>query len=221
MKINSIEILQEVMDRDFAWRKKEMEFIVEKIQKSTNSKLNTYLRIAIVILYAHWEGFIKRSASCYLNFVSHQRISCKELKYNFIAIALKQKIYGLTISNKPSFYNEVVRFIIEELPEIDHFSYDKVVKTESNLSADIFFQIISQLGLDYTPYQLKGQLIDFKLVKQRHEVAHGNEVIIDADNFKTLYDEIVGILSSFKDQIIDSANSRLFLAKDSSSNQTF
>lgn len=58
--------------------------------------LSDLYRAGIPILYAHWEGFVKKSSEAYLNFVTNQGLSYNELKSCFIIFGLKKEIEQLT-----------------------------------------------------------------------------------------------------------------------------
>lgn len=75
MKIRTIEELQNRLDDDFAWRRKELTVIYTNVSSSKQNQLNTNIRIGVVMLYAHWEGFIKNAAELYLIYVSSKKLT--------------------------------------------------------------------------------------------------------------------------------------------------
>jgi hypothetical protein len=70
MKIKTIEELQQKLDEDFGWRRKELTYIYTNVKSSAPLLLKTNTRIGVVMLYAHWEGFIKNGAEAYLIYVA-------------------------------------------------------------------------------------------------------------------------------------------------------
>lgn len=86
MKIRTIEKLQDVLDDDFAWRKKELIDFQMMIHSTKN---RTICRMGLALLCAHFEGFIKKSANYYIIFVASQNLKISELKINFAAISCK------------------------------------------------------------------------------------------------------------------------------------
>lgn len=74
MKIRTLNDLQDMIDAEMAWRKKELYALKSNIQSSRAFAKETALRSGIALLYAHWEGAIKNIAYYYLIFVSYQKI---------------------------------------------------------------------------------------------------------------------------------------------------
>lgn len=72
MKIRTVEILSDKISEDLAWRKKELTDLKYIIDTKSLSLVRKSLlgRCGIAILYAHWEGFIKKSSLRFLEFIS-------------------------------------------------------------------------------------------------------------------------------------------------------
>jgi hypothetical protein len=84
------------------------------MRKETKTyKAFVHNRSAILLLYAHWEGFVKKSGEAYVNFVSYQRSSRirSRLSDNFIGI-ITQIEYHKT--NDISFFNSLANFFRHE-----------------------------------------------------------------------------------------------------------
>ena len=93
-KIRNADHLYDKLDQDFAWRRKELTFLNKNIKNAKAHNLQTNLRCGVVLLYAHWEGFIKNAAENYLKFVA-TTVAAKGITYNeldncFIALAFKK-----------------------------------------------------------------------------------------------------------------------------------
>ena len=78
MKIRTIDELQDYIDREMSWRRKELSAIKSNIFVARKFAKNTALRSGIAILYAHWEGMVKNIAMGYLSYVSNQRLKYRE-----------------------------------------------------------------------------------------------------------------------------------------------
>ena len=73
MKIKNLEELEDRIDDEIAWRKKELISIKNDVRSSENkdiSEQSRLIRSGIAMLYAHWEGAIKSLAEYYLIYVS-------------------------------------------------------------------------------------------------------------------------------------------------------
>ena len=75
-----IEEFQDFLDRDLAWRKLEISQLF-MILNTVESK-EIIGKSMILLLYAHWEGFIKKSSKCYLKYVSDKNIKVQDLTSN-------------------------------------------------------------------------------------------------------------------------------------------
>ncbi len=86
MKIKTLEKLQDTIDAEMGWRKRELTAIKYNIQEARKFAKDTALRAGVAMLYAHWEGAIKNIAYYYLSYVSGLKLPYSKLKPNFYAI---------------------------------------------------------------------------------------------------------------------------------------
>src|SRR5204862_533449 len=128
------------------------------------------IRASIALLYAHWEGFIKRAALVYLEFVKWQRLKNDELAINFLALSARSKFRLAAHSEKMSGHLEVTNFFLKEMSSRSDIPVS--IGTKSNLSSTVLREIVLTLGLDYSNFSTKSTLIDEKLVERRNTVAH-------------------------------------------------
>jgi MAE_28990/MAE_18760-like HEPN len=207
MSVRTIEDLSDFLADDLAWRKKELAALRALVENNAlkESRRNALLRCGVTMLYAHWEGFIKASGSAYLQFVSMQRLLYRELSPNFVAVGIRQLLHSASTSKKSRDHNALVNFFLTRMSERSSISYKTVVDTESNLSSTIFRDVVEKLGLDYTPYEAKGKLIDEKLLNSRNTIAHGTYLQTDLSGYIVLQDEVLGIMEEFRNQIENSA----------------
>jgi MAE_28990/MAE_18760-like HEPN len=211
IRIRTLEQLSDSLAADLVWRKKELAVLKSLIESATmsSSQEKTLLRCGITILYAHWEGFIKNSASDYLEFISMRRLKYNELSSNFVALAFKSKLKQAHETNKATIFTEAVDFIRLQLDERSSVPYKDIIQTGSNLSSSIFKEIVCILGLDYSFYETKQILIDEKLLAKRNNIAHGEYLQLDKQEYLELHSQIVGspqlqitgIMDHFRTQI--------------------
>lgn len=117
MKIRSKEELVDSMTADLGWRKKELTTLYNSVMTANSKNLHTALRCAVVMLYAHWEGFIKNSAESYLSYVRFQGLNLDQVNSNILALSLKQKINEFTQTNKASLHVEFVTYFKNNLTD--------------------------------------------------------------------------------------------------------
>ena len=208
MKIRTIDELQDYVDKEMSWRRKELSAIKSNIFVAKEFAKNTALRSGIAILYAHWEVMIKNIATAYLSFVANQRLQYKELKNNFWSIAVKNDLLGFDETRKSSRHNKIIKNIRNMEDKRAHIPYEDVIKTKSNLNSDVFIEIMETIGLDYSQYEGNFKLLDEVLLKMRNEIAHGEKpeyIDFDQDRFNEVYDKIVDMMNMFSIQIMNAA----------------
>ena len=212
MKIKTIEQLQDKLDKDLAWRKKELIQIKLNIKKNDEISLNTNLRIGIAFLYSHWEGYIKNASILYLQYIANQKLNYKNLSSNFVAICLKSLIIECGKTDKTSNHIRIPEFFKNNIDQEAKIPYDDAIQTDSNLNSKVLKDIVATLGLDYSFYELNGNLIDMKLVHNRNKIAHGRYINIDINDFEQLYIDILSMIDNFENQIIETAKCSGYLA---------
>jgi hypothetical protein len=177
----------------------------------SKSKHNALLRSGVMLLYAHWEGYIKTAAISYLEFVVRQQLTYKDLAINFVAIAMKTKLNQATETNKATIFTEVTDFMLNQMNQKSSISYEEVVSTAANLSSSILREIVCLLGLNYSFYETKEVIINEQLLKRRNGIAHGEYLSLDRDEYQQLHDEILAMMENFRTQIENNASQKLYL----------
>ena len=206
MKLRTAEQLSQKLYDDITWRKKELSEVKKLVKEPdiSTQKHHLFIRSGICILYSHWEGFVKLAANAYLEYVRLQKLSYQELSSNFLALAMKDKLKEAKETNKPSFYIPVCDFFFVELNTRSSLPKE-AISTASNLSSEVFKEITSILGIDFSFYSTKSKLIDEKLLKTRNEIAHANYLLIDREEYIELHTEVIGMLDTFRNQIENAA----------------
>ena len=200
------ELLQKI-DDDLIWRRRELsDFRVVVQNPGENAgRRSALLRAGVTLLYAHWEGFVKRSGTYYLEFVANQGKIASELRVNFIAIKLKSRLIEASKSNKPSASAELVDFFCSKLGDRLRIPHKGIVDTKSNLSSSVLREIVWILGLDMSPFETKCHLIDSSLVDRRNHIAHGDSLDIGIDDYLALHDEVMALIDAFRNQVQNAA----------------
>ena len=145
MKIRTINDLQDSIDAEMAWRKRELSAILATVKGSRNFAKDTAIRAAIALLYAHWEGAIKNLATYYLEYVSALKLPYGELKPNFLAISLKSSLDSFSESNKSAIHTKIVTEIINSDSVRSAIPTEGIIKTGANLNSAIFAQIMATI----------------------------------------------------------------------------
>ncbi|GIG90926.1 hypothetical protein Pen02_58620 [Plantactinospora endophytica] len=165
------------------------------------------------MLYAHWEGFIKDASHAYMKHVTAQRLKVGDICLALRAVAVRGHVMANGSAKKSSAHARLLAALMSQQAEVfDRYPY-ACIDTESNLSSKVFREIIDTLGLRFlTAYELLSHRLDANLVNERNNIAHGRLSDPDFGETNQLVDEIWKKMNSFKHQLEDSAQRRLYLA---------
>lgn len=212
MKIRTVEALDREIDVEIAWRKQELTTALRLVQQSSGPAQKANLRSGLLILYAHWEGWVKAVAQLYIRYVNTKAIAYESLSEAFLGNALKTKMAAIDEATTPSVHNKFASFIRTELSKGATLS-ENLVRTESNLSSSVFFDIIERLGLERrNVYTLRAKMIDTELVYQRNTIAHGQYLELGVKEFRELRADVMEILELFTDDVRNAASMGGYLA---------
>ncbi len=211
MKIRTKNELKDILDKDFGWRIKELSYLLLIVKHDTGKALGVSLRSSILLLYAHWEGFIKNAAMAYLNFVKNQNLTYEELVNCFVAVSLKQKIKEFEATNKSTIHTQFITYLKNSANVIASLN-ESVISTASNLNSSILKEILTTIGIDFSPFELKSNLIDEQLLNYRNTIAHGEFLTVDKKEYNQLHLEVFAMMKSIKNDIENAAAMTLYRA---------
>lgn len=207
--IRTITQFQDALDAEMGWRVKEIGAF-QVASRSGNQNRKFFIRAGIALLYAHWEGFIKGASEHYLNFVSNQGHTYKELQSCFALFGLKGKLQLLSISRKSEPNIAAFNFISLELDKKARLSMGSAINTESNLTSKVFANIATSLDINIDSYGTKFNLIDESLVNRRNKVAHGEHLDLGGLEFGELVDEILQLMRGYKTDLENAASMKSY-----------
>lgn len=213
MKIKTIEKLQDKLDEDLAWRKKEL-FDFNQIVCSDSERESIFVRAGIAVLCAHFEGFIKLAANYYVVYVSDKNIPVNDIKNNFLALKFRKKIHECSKTPKASVHTTF--FDVIDKMQGGYFSVhysddDKIISTGGNPTSENIVEILQSIGLDFSRFESKKKYIDHNLLKNRNEIVHGERTYLSKEDFHETYRIIMEVMEDFKSMIINAAEEGLYL----------
>lgn len=212
MKIRTTEQLIDSLAAEIMWRRKELtelRYLVERLSES-GVRQTTVLRAAVALLYAHWEGFVKRAAELYLEFVGMQRCKNSELATCMLAIVLRTRLHAADESNRIQAHADVVEFFRTRMNDRSVFPHKGAIRTEANLSSTVFLEILRTLGFETSNYEPKSNLIDHELLAKRNHIAHGKALEVNEKDYLVLHTEVLELMSLFRNQLENAAATRQF-----------
>ena len=221
------EQLENFLDEDLNWRKRE---ITELLFLAKESNSIVVFKSMILLLYAHWEGYIKKSSKIYIKYIVESRTPLKKLSSNFKAAALKGNINrcidtnnSSNLANELSFINKYLRledkkFRISIDPD-DEFD-NSIIDTQSNLSPKILKNIYGILGIQFKDaLATRGNYIDRNLLHVRNTIGHGGkydndsegDLILEISDIERLKNVIILIIDNFRDELLEYAYKEYYL----------
>jgi hypothetical protein len=206
----SNELIDRIAD-DLVWRRKELTDLRSLVQETHGQvRSRVLVRSAIALLYAHWEGFVKRASSNYLEFVASQRLPYKRLAPNFVGLTLRARFNELASSNKMSAANSIADFFCTAMDRQSNVPFKNIIDTRSNLSSKVLLDILSAIGVSSSPFETRLQFIDSNLVNPRNYIAHGEGVFFTVSEYIAMHDDVVTLLETFRNEIENASVLRNF-----------
>lgn len=204
--IRTTDELLEKVGTELIWRRKELSELKGLVQETRGQlRSRVIIRSAVALLYAHWEGFVKKSSSYYLEFVSSHRLPYGKLAPNFVALSIKSKFVELAASEKISGANGLADFFCNSLEKQSYVPYKGAVDTKSNLSSKVLQDLLSALGLPPTNFSTRMNYIDSNLVNPRNHIAHGEDFNLSIDEYMDLHESVMALLETYKNEVENAA----------------
>jgi hypothetical protein len=202
--------LQGVLDDDFAWRLKEIAELKGAARRPQNLSEATIVRAGAALAYAHWEGFVKAATSAYVDYVGSTRTNLGDLVTPLAVLSVGGKLRVLIETKSAEVSSSAFEFIRDQLDKRATLTGKDVISTESNLSSTTLKQILGAVGISITPYEPRFNFIDGTLLKNRHAVAHGDELVLDGCGWVAVADQTVTLLRWIKTDIENAASTASF-----------
>jgi hypothetical protein len=207
-KVFSFDDLTRLIDEDYSWRRKELKIVKDQIPNTNSPLQSATLRFAVPILYAHWEGFAKKSCELYLEFVSNKYLKHSELKPQFIALSMSKKLGNLEMKNIEE-KTKTVEFLLNEVDKNSNIPTKNVIQTKSNLRYEVFEEMIFLLNLEVSKFHNFKSLIN-DLVDARNNIAHGNYQRVPLSTYENMHIDIQTLMELLKTELENSALTESF-----------
>jgi hypothetical protein len=215
MKIRTLEELQEHLDDDLAWRKKELLELRRFINASSGLELGLYVRASTALAYAHLEGFFKKSSECYLAFVSARRVALLHLSPSLRALTLQRFLDPTTDGDAFSKLQAIVSALDPEADSVGNLRVSSRLSMEigGNLNFARLSGMLSRLGLPERDFELRKQMLDEGLLKCRNSVAHGRVEKPDTQLVLEWIQMVMEMMNNFRNLVENAAEKRFYLSR--------
>ncbi|MEY9726279.1 MAE_28990/MAE_18760 family HEPN-like nuclease [Bradyrhizobium yuanmingense] len=138
----------------------------------------TAATMALPVLYAHWEGFVKEAIELYLECLESQSLDVKKLHPTMLSFAMKKRLSKIQQSGGVQQMTEFTQWVIEAIQSPLKFE-ERRVDTGANLSFKQLVALCATLMIDVSKLDADQKQVD-KLVNRRNNIAHtGRPLKID------------------------------------------
>lgn len=208
-KIDTIEKLTSKLDKELAWRKKELITLNSHVDIHQDNK--HVLRAVFPLICAHYEGFLKNSAALYLQHISDMNIPLVELKNAFAPFTLNSEFTTCNGSKRATVRALVIKEYNDILTKPMNVPNPKAcIDTDSNPKPDVLIEILESLAIDTSLFHTKFTFINDSLLKNRHSIVHGEYCDISFEEFKQVLSTTLEIIENIKDLLLDSSTNALY-----------
>lgn len=222
------------LNEDLGWRKTELTKL--SFMENVNDELKS--KSMILLIYSHWEGYIKNACKQYLIHISDRNLKLSLLTESFKAISLKGMISevlehgsSLTLSNELALINKFDNPGSKKFKVPSKIKEDKnkdFINTHDNLNLKTLNNFCKIIGItQITMIEGKSKYIDETLLNQRNTISHGskidtdsNEFTLDINDINQLRDFSLLIMEYIKEEIIHFAENEYYLRSKSEEVET-
>lgn len=199
---------EDSLTKELGHRKKEISELYLLVQSTSSESARKYLlRGLLLLIYAHWEGFIKSSSQKYLQALQTMKIPCSQLQPALKAFYL----YSQYKTQQGNDWDKFLLAINASERVIFNKDISKEISTESNLNTNVFKKIASRIGVDDLNIDMKKGIIDDGLLHQRNSIAHGEMIHIELPDIILYKVQIVDLLDCYLDLLIDAYDNQKYL----------
>ncbi|NPD26784.1 MAE_28990/MAE_18760 family HEPN-like nuclease [Corallococcus exiguus] len=217
MSLLNVDDLETKLAKDVSWRKKEIaDLTTLALQLGDNA--SHISRSGLVILCAHWEGYLKQSTQRYVEHVVAQRLKLRDLAPVFIANTFYSDVKNAASANHPGSEENHIRLAKRILRGLDEPCPQAtwIINTESNPGTGVMERILRSIGIDFklglnmAEWSGMKAFIDEHIVGDRHKIAHGEFHKIDSSEFISRAGRLLSLLDRLTEVLIQAAANRAY-----------
>lgn len=203
--ISSVKISEftESCASDLKWRLTELSDL-KLFARDAGEAQRLILRSGLLLLYAHWEGYIKTATSKFLGVVGSHRVRFGQIRTALWVDALRSELDRA--SSRTLNFNERISLIDAILAKSSQYvtAYSReAINTEANLNVKVLRRICDLTGLDHNRYIRFSDVIDRRLLGERNKIAHGEFVEMSIAEYEDVSRQILDLMSLFTSDLED------------------
>lgn len=209
------------------WRTEEIRFFANRMNASDVPQATRYIRPLVLLLYSHFEGFLKFAFLLYVRAVNEECLTCGEANFALEAASLSKVFASLRDPQRKSdLFRRALpddsvlhrfardREFVERLEEMRQQRVlvpDAVIDTESNLKPEVLSKCLYRLGLRHDIFEAKRDAVN-RLLNQRNRISHGEtRQSIDRPDYDSLEKDVFEIMDTTKNLVMEALRKKAYL----------
>lgn len=210
--------LQDALQRDLSWRKRELSAI--RISATAAAEIEGHIfRSGQILACSHWEGFLKKAITLYIEHIFAQEIALKNFASFVLALALFKNVKEAGRANYPGSKDHhlaLAEAIVTSL-ELHPTRSSWDVDTEGNPGQEVLARLISSAGLDQklgmtdATWETTKKFLNEQLLKDRNEIVHGSGKPVRREELLDRIDRLLNILDAVNSEIMKSATNKRYM----------
>lgn len=216
------------IEADFAWRQDEIRFLRNQASAISDvSVQDRFRRAAILLLYAHFEGFCHFAFTLYVNAINAEGILCGQANFAIAAASLSDVFHELRdpLRKCNEFRNTMPddsklhlfardREFVERSVDFEKRAVripESVVDTESNLKPEVLRKNLYRLGFRHDQFApIEGHI--HMLLNRRNAIAHGaSQNGIAASEFDRIRRAVFVVMDQIKQETMKALQDQRYM----------
>ena len=201
------------LDSELTWRRRELSDLKSAIRAADPAGRNVLRRSLVTMCYAHWEGYVRASATKYFSHITLRRKKFAELETQFYKNSFLVRLDALFRSKQGVRMNcDLINSIITS--QSSRFSYinPQLIDTKSNLNTDVIKDLCVVCGFDGLFFESNRSFLDVILLKKRNAIAHGQDEAVGDSDIDELVDKTISLMEHFRTLVENKIYSKGYLA---------
>lgn len=204
--------LSSQLEAELNWRRRELSDLKSAIRTADVIAKSVLLRALVAMAYAHWEGFVRTSATRYFSHLTLKKRPYGGLDLQFYKnsfLARLDEFFRNRVSTEES-----CRFIARILDSQDsRFSFidPQLIDTKSNLSTNVVKDLCMVCAFDNQFFEDNRFFIDVSLLKKRNAIAHGQDAGIELGEVDAFIGTALSLVDHFKTLIENKVYTKAYL----------
>jgi hypothetical protein len=187
------------LDSELNWRRRELSDLKSAIHRADVIARTVFLRSLVTMAYAHWEGYVRITATKYFTHIALKKKPFRELDRQFYTNSFIARIHAFYRSRSST--KEACSFITDILDSQDlrfAFINPQLIDTKSNLNTDVINELCLICGFDSTFFETNRFFIDVTLLKKRNAIAHGQDEGLDVRDVNDFVGTTLALMDHFR-----------------------